>query len=312
MNTIALCIPAYNAAWCLPRLLKSALNQAIPFDEILVYNDCSTDNTTEIALSFGAKVLSGIVNKGCSFGKNELAKVSKSEWLHFHDADDELLPNFTTLSHKWINKQECPDVILFDYEYRDNYTHNRLGLRKFDRHSLEKDAVKYSIMEQINPFCGLYNKRAFLAAGGYDTDSKVLYNEDCAMHISLAINGLSFSCESEISIINYYIKNSMSQNNAQKCAIARYHVLKKISASHGNQYAKEISDQIWTCISSLSVFQEWGYIKKALAISECLGYPSSDTGSKLFNSLTKINPFFAVWLREKLIRLFKPHIRNHG
>ena len=49
MATIALCIPAYNAAWCLPKLLKSANDQLIPFDEILVYNDCSTDNTEEIA-----------------------------------------------------------------------------------------------------------------------------------------------------------------------------------------------------------------------------------------------------------------------
>jgi len=95
LETLALCIPAYNAAAYLPRLLTSAVNQAIPFTEILVYDDCSTDSTAAIARSYGANVISGSVNKGCSFGKNALAEKTTCEWIHFHDADDELLPNFT-------------------------------------------------------------------------------------------------------------------------------------------------------------------------------------------------------------------------
>ena len=56
-NTLALCIPAFNAAELLPILLTSAKNQTIPFDEILVYNDCSTDNTSEVAKKYGANVI---------------------------------------------------------------------------------------------------------------------------------------------------------------------------------------------------------------------------------------------------------------
>ena len=36
-SMIALCIPAYNAAIYLPRLLNSAAQQTSPFDEILVF-----------------------------------------------------------------------------------------------------------------------------------------------------------------------------------------------------------------------------------------------------------------------------------
>ena len=101
--SLALCIPAYNAALLLPKLLTSAREQAIPFDEILVYNDCSTDNTAEVARQYGATVVEGDVNSGCSTGKNRLAEVATSDWLHFHDADDDLLPNFTTVAHRWIS-----------------------------------------------------------------------------------------------------------------------------------------------------------------------------------------------------------------
>ena len=95
-QTLALCIPAYNAANFLPRLLESARRQAVPFDEIWVYDDCSTDNTSEVAKQFGARVLVGDVNRGCSYAKNRLAEVTESEWIHFHDADDALLPVLLT------------------------------------------------------------------------------------------------------------------------------------------------------------------------------------------------------------------------
>jgi glycosyltransferase involved in cell wall biosynthesis len=51
--------------------------QQIPFDEILVYNDCSTDDTAVIAREYGATVITGDVNIGCSAGKNSLAIVAK-------------------------------------------------------------------------------------------------------------------------------------------------------------------------------------------------------------------------------------------
>src|SRR3954449_761219 len=93
-HTLALLIPAYNAAHFLPRLLSSAQAQSVPFDEIWVYDDCSTDDTAAVAESYGAKVVRGAVNIGCSVGKNELAKRTSCNWLHFHDADDELKPGF--------------------------------------------------------------------------------------------------------------------------------------------------------------------------------------------------------------------------
>ena len=63
MDTIALCIPAFNAAKYLPRLLESAKIQLFPFKDILVYDDASTDNTSAIAEQYGAKVIYGEVNR---------------------------------------------------------------------------------------------------------------------------------------------------------------------------------------------------------------------------------------------------------
>ncbi len=309
-HTLALCIPAYNAANYLPRLLSSAHNQLIPFDEILVYNDCSTDNTAHIAEKFGATVIQGDVNRGCSYGKNALAEYTKCSWIHFHDADDELLPNFTRLAHKWISLPEPPDVVLFDYEHRDNETNKLYYVRKFNRQQLEQDAISYTIREQINPFCGLYKKDKFLKAGGYDVDPLILYNEDVAMHCRLAVAGLSFSAESEISIINYRVGNSMSSANQLKCIVAHYHVLRKNAQAVGHKYPKEIAGKLWSAAGVAASLSDYSTadncVKLAVELNGTLPYQSS----LLFQLLCIINPYFAVRKREQLIRIFKPRLRK--
>lgn len=309
-KTIALCIPAYNAALFLPRLLTSAQKQLIPFDEILVYDDASTDVTAKIAEQHGAKVISGIINQGCSYGKNKLAEHTSCNWIHFHDADDDLLINFTSEVHKWITKQGCfYDVLLLNFKYIDVESGQLLGTANHNVKELHADALEYSIKNKIVNF-GVYKKTAFLEAGGFDLDPQLLYNEDNALHQRLAKHHLKFDYLTEITCINYKNSVSMSSSNQLKCARANYHVLEKTATSHGTIYSKLLTDQLYRCAASLAVAEDWTYVKKALGLCELLGHKYSSNGSKMFNFLTRLNPYSAIWLREKLIRLFKPHLRN--
>jgi glycosyltransferase involved in cell wall biosynthesis len=307
--TLALCIPAYNAAAYLPRLLTSAHKQAIAFDEILVYNDCSTDDTGQVAKAYGATVVEGDINRGCSFGKNKLAAITTCAWIHFHDADDALLPNFTELAHTWMNLEQAPDVVLFNYEWREHATNDLLHVRTFDRVQLERDPVAYSIREQINPFCGLYNRTKFIEAGGYDTDTLVLYNEDVALHCRLAIAGLSFSAESAVSIINYRIPNSMSASNQLKCIVAHFHVMRKVSQAVGSRYRREIANNLWGIAGTAAAHSDWATARASIALATKLDGRIPGKGGLDFKLLCLINPYLAVRLREKLIRKFKAHLR---
>lgn len=53
---ISILIPAYNEAKSIRSTLNSCLSQTRPFDQILVVNDGSTDNTLKILKSFGKKI----------------------------------------------------------------------------------------------------------------------------------------------------------------------------------------------------------------------------------------------------------------
>ena len=310
LHTLALCIPAYNAACYLPRLLKSALAQTISFDEIWVYDDCSTDNTGDIARQFGAKVVRGDSNRGCSHGKNVLAEQTPCKWLHFHDADDVLYPNFVETAHKWMVLENAPDIVLFDYEWRREDTQELLNIRRFNDTELRQDAIAYSIREQINPFCGLYRRDAYLKAGGYDTDPLVLYNEDVAFHCRMARSGLSFAVEPDVTIINYYRPDSMSATNQLKCAQAAYHVMRKTAESLNGQYAAEIARKLWGIAGISASYLDWETADACVRLAVTLDGKTSESLSPAFRLICQLNPFLSIRLREFMIRLLKPKLRQ--
>lgn len=307
--TLALCIPAYNAASYLPRLLTSAAQQTVPFDEILVYDDCSSDDTAAVAEAYGARVVRGDVNRGCSAGKNRLAEETSCEWIHFHDADDELFPHFVETARGWMAKESPPDVVLFAYEYRDNETGELLSIRTFDDEALRRDPITYTIREQVNPFCGLYHREAFVKAGGYDLDPDVLYNEDVAMHCRLARRGLRFAADPAVTVINYRIGNSMSQGNLGKCIRAHFHVMRKAAAELDARHHPALAEELWKTAGMAASVSEWEAADEAARLAVELGQRVPTLGGGLYRALATLHGPTALRLRERLIRTLRPHLR---
>lgn len=308
MKTISLCIPSYNAAWCLPKLLQSAKNQCIPFDEILVYDDCSTDNTIEIAQFYGAKVIEGTKNEGCSYGKNRLAEYSSCDWIHFHDADDVLLPNFTKIAHQWIQKSNSPDIVLLNFEYRDYKNNDLLGQANYDRNVLISDTMKFVITHKLVNFA-LCKRESFMRIGGFILDKNVLYNEDRAFYVKAATAGLKFDYEPVKTCINYKYEQSMSLSNQLKCAYAHYEVSKRLAGTFGKVYRAEIAEGLWDNATIAASLLDWKLTKANLKLAISLNGRMPKKANPLFKMLCLIDPLVAYWVREKSIRIFKRYLR---
>jgi glycosyltransferase involved in cell wall biosynthesis len=54
-STVTVCIPAYNCSRFIADAIESVLNQSFAGFELLIIDDCSTDNTAEIAGSYAAR-----------------------------------------------------------------------------------------------------------------------------------------------------------------------------------------------------------------------------------------------------------------
>lgn len=85
--TVAAVIPAYNAAGTLQVLLDDLVKQK--YDEIIVLDDASTDDTAKITRNYKSKIrlIEGRNNVGSGANRNRIIGQTSSNILHFIDAD---------------------------------------------------------------------------------------------------------------------------------------------------------------------------------------------------------------------------------
>lgn len=98
MSQVSIIVPAYNAATILPETINSVLAQTYEDWEMLIIDDCSTDNTYQVALSFAEKddrilVLQNEKNSGVAFTRNTGIAAAKGKFIAFLDSDDLWLPD---------------------------------------------------------------------------------------------------------------------------------------------------------------------------------------------------------------------------
>jgi glycosyltransferase involved in cell wall biosynthesis len=98
---ISVVIPAFNREATLHRCLDSILGQDVTPKEIIVVDDCSKDQTIDVAKSFGemVRVIVQPINSGAQAARNRGVLEASEPWIAFQDSDDEWLPG--KLSRQW-------------------------------------------------------------------------------------------------------------------------------------------------------------------------------------------------------------------
>jgi len=87
-------VPAYNEADSIADTLRSLQEQTVLPAEILVIDDCSTDNTADVARACGVRVVRPPVNTGSKAGAQTFAlDLVHTEFVMAVDADTVLEPN---------------------------------------------------------------------------------------------------------------------------------------------------------------------------------------------------------------------------
>lgn len=124
-DSVAIIIPAYNAAAYLAEAIESALGQTRAAAAIIVVDDGSTDGTAEICAGYGDAIIPvRQENAGVSVARNHGASLVSADWLLFLDADDRLLPEALELLLR-AAESSAPGVVYGQTIYFDDRTGRR-------------------------------------------------------------------------------------------------------------------------------------------------------------------------------------------
>lgn len=105
--TLSVIIPNYNHAKYLPQCVHAIMSQSVPANEVIVIDDCSTDNSVEVIEELARqyptlKFVRNKVNQGVCLTVNCGLELSTSEYVLSAAADDQVAPGLFEKSLKLL------------------------------------------------------------------------------------------------------------------------------------------------------------------------------------------------------------------
>jgi len=187
---VSVIIPCFNQGRFLRDAVASVLAQSYRSTEIIVVNDGSTDETAQVAASFGERV--GYVEKrnaGLSAARNTGILHATGEFVQFLDADDYLLPDSLGRFMASVEKETDGDVYFGSWDVVEE---DRRVLRRVKPEiKASEDFLHRYLRGNVFPCHAAIVRRAALANSNlFDTQLRSF--EDWDLWIRLAAAGARF------------------------------------------------------------------------------------------------------------------------
>jgi glycosyltransferase involved in cell wall biosynthesis len=186
---VSVIIPAYNYAQYLKKAIDSVLAQTYREYEIIVVNDGSTDNSTEILNEYkGLVYVISQANAGLSAARNSGLNIARGEYIAFLDADDYWYPNALSEMVAYLQKNKRKSLVAGSWCVVDesgaiikrpqNYNSQIRAEIGFDFYR----ALTFSDLFPIHAL--LIKRQCFETAGFFDTELKAMEDWDMWLRIA--------------------------------------------------------------------------------------------------------------------------------
>lgn len=227
--TVTIAIPCYNYSKYVVSAIESAVTQTVKPAEIIIINDGSTDNSSDVIKKF-IKNYTGIVpinfinqnNKGLIATKNIAINMARTPWLIFLDADDILTENY--IEETLLRARETnADVVYTDMEFIGS----TMGIQKV------KEYNKY-LLRSVNFIhnSSLYNTSVLKNVSGYsDYMSDGFEDWELNLKISKITNRFEYINEP---LLMYRRHDSASRDATAQQKIPL--IVKRLEAKHPDLY----------------------------------------------------------------------------
>ena len=293
-SEFAILVPCYNAERFIDTFISTLALLTHKFDEVIFFDDGSTDNTRSILENKGYRVLRSELNMGPSHARNELAKATRCEWFHFHDIDDLLSSEY--LERVSYFSRFNYDVILCNVDWLSADKSTTIFKWSYSNDDIQIDPLVYTITHPIGGINGLYKKEFFLRAKGFDENVRLW--EDADLHIKLAALGARFYVVEET--LSFSVRHSESSSKKQDLAwVSRLMLLKSYSILYlGPDVQVAIGKEAQKTASNLIIHKRYYEAKEAFNLSlKCgvqIAYLSNSKIWRILNVILSNNILISI------------------
>jgi teichuronic acid biosynthesis glycosyltransferase TuaG len=228
---VSIIIPVYNTSQFILETLESVKKQTYTNWEIILVNDCSTDNTLEIVTNFSNGITNSIncvsnsKNSGASYSRNYGVAHASGDWLALLDGDDVWLPNHLETLIDIVSKDSKIRIAYSGCFVFKNHIGNIIFKQEITEFMLRSFNVSlYTHQIGINPCTVLIDIKTWKSIGGLDL--KLKNAEDKDFFLSAAKLGARFSYTG-IHTALYRKHENAKSNNAAKMALAAIYIYEK-------------------------------------------------------------------------------------
>ena len=178
MPAFSIITPTYNRGTLLSRAVRSCINQTVADFELLIIDDCSADNTSEVVALFrDPRIVYDKLNrnKGVNAARNRGLDLARGEYIVFLDSDDELLPEALNIFLKLWSEVKSDRIGNVVTRCIDSVTRNKIGY-------LEKDNL---ILEYKEIICAQRKSGEFRSCWKRDVIGGARFEENVFAHESI-------------------------------------------------------------------------------------------------------------------------------
>ena len=215
MIKIDIVIPVYNKEISIEKTLDSVINQEVKFDNIIIVNDGSTDNTKSIIKSFKdrcADIKINIIdqkNQGVSEARNNGIKFSNADYITLLDGDDELELNYLSEIKRLINKYKKGKAFSAKHINLYSIAQNK-KYQNLNKKNLKDKIIKYPLLTNSffkNIFCasGITFARSIILKNLFP--KKIEIGEDIYVWQKIFTNHSLVISDSNLIKVNKYAEN---------------------------------------------------------------------------------------------------------